>query len=236
MSIFVKERLRSACPATTNTNLRALKSLGNFLVEMEMLPEKNAFSKIKMLKVDEKPVRFMTIEQFNSIVEAEPRKHLKAIYRLGAMTGLRCNQLLSLKWESISFDRKIVQLTSEHSKNRRISTLPLSEPAHQLLQQLYQPTNVYVFQKPNACVPTSYSRIYVSHQFKQAARKAKVDNVHFHTLRKSFGSWCIASGVSMWHTSKLLNHASISTTEKFYAGFNIDDLTVAINKIPLTQL
>jgi site-specific recombinase XerD len=69
----------------------------------------------------------------------------------------------------------------------------------------------------------------VRKKFKKAVRKAGLsEDSHFHTLRASFGSYLLQSGVPISHISRLLGHSSISKTEKHYNVVSFGKLNNAI--------
>ena len=70
---------------------------------------------------------------------------------------------------------------------------------------------------------------FVSRKFKQAVRKAKLDEgIHFHTLRHSFASNLVQKGVSLYVVKELLGHESITTTQ-IYSHLQKKNLRDAID-------
>ena len=54
----------------------------------------------------------------------------------------------------------------------------------------------------------------VSQRFKRYVRRAGLnDKLHFHSLRHSFASGLVMSGVSLYQVQKLLGHSTSRTTE-----------------------
>ena len=127
----------------------------------------------------------------------------------------------------------IIQVGSDEfqTKSRKIRLIPIAKPIINLLHRKYpdniEPYKHYLFHKGDGC---PFNNDYVSRKFKVAVRKAEVPkNIHFHTLRASFGSFLLQNGVSLSVISKLLGHSSISVTEKHYASLNFNNLIAAIN-------
>ncbi len=56
------------------------------------------------------------------------------------------------------------------------------------------------------------------------------DRVVFHTLRHSYASWLVKSGVSLYTVQELLGHASITMTQR-YSHLAPDTLQAAIQKL-----
>ena len=59
-------------------------------------------------------------------------------------------------------------------------------------------------------------RGYATRALRSAFRRAGIEGVNVHTLRKTFSSWLVQSGVSIFEVSKLLGHSSVQITEQIY--------------------
>jgi site-specific recombinase XerD len=84
----------------------------------------------------------------------------------------------------------------------------------------------HVFRKPNGY---PFTADYVSKKFKQICREAQIDgSIHFHSLRHSFASALVKSGVSIYTVKELMGHSSVSVTE-IYSHLQVEDLKQAVN-------
>jgi site-specific recombinase XerD len=54
----------------------------------------------------------------------------------------------------------------------------------------------------------------------------------FHSLRHSGATWLVQAGVSIYTVSKILGHASVSTTQ-IYAHYEPDQYHNAVNSVQL---
>jgi len=66
--------------------------------------------------------------------------------------------------------------------------------------------------------------------FKIVCKKAGLDDLHPHDLRHTFATRLIKNGVSIYNVSKLLGHASVTTSER-YAHLETGDLKEDVKKI-----
>ena len=222
--------------ASVNIYLRSLKAFGRWCVEMELLQERNAFSTIKQLKVDEKEIEFLTREQFQSILDFEPRKMLKNIYIFATLTGLRLSTILSIKWKQIDIDNRLIiieNIDTFKTKTGKNQIIPL----HPLLIEILtnnKTNGEYVFCKTSSLIPSPLTADYVSHCFKRSIRKAGLDDkFHFHSLRKTYGTWLLKSGASIYEVSKLLGHSSVVVTTMHYASLSTSEMHDVVEKITL---
>ncbi len=62
-------------------------------------------------------------------------------------------------------------------------------------------------------------------------KKAKIENITLHDLRRTFAVQLIAKGVDIYQVSKLLRHEDVSTTQKYYADVIDRDQEEAVKKL-----
>jgi len=79
-------------------------------------------------------------------------------------------------------------------------------------------------------ISRDFSPPSLSIRFKRACKKAGIENACLHTLRHTFASHLVMSGVDIMTLSKLLGHSSITMTEK-YAHLAQDHLRGAVEKL-----
>ena len=69
---------------------------------------------------------------------------------------------------------------------------------------------------------------HISKKFKKHIRRLDINQtLNFHSLRHTFASRLVQKGVSIYHVSKLLGHASVTTTQ-IYAHLRTDDLRKSV--------
>jgi len=134
----------------------------------------------------------------------------KCIISLLYSAGLRRAELINLKIEDIDSKRMIIRIKNAKGKKER-NTL-LSETVLLDLREYFlkwRPTN-YLFEGVKG---GEYSATSISKIVKNAASKAKIkNNVTPHTLRHSFATHLLESGVDIRYIQTILGHNSIKTT------------------------
>ena len=70
----------------------------------------------------------------------------------------------------------------------------------------------------------------MTHKFAQAAKRAGLVGFKLHSLRHSFASKLIASGVDIYTVSKLLGHSDLKTT-MIYAKMGVGTMQIAVDKL-----
>ena len=226
---FIQSKLTEKKSLIINGYLRSLQGAFQRAVEFGYIQE-NPFKKIKKLKFPQNEPLFVTPNEFEKILLAEKDSLFKLVYKLAICTGLRMAEIRFLKWESIDFDNNTIHILNHSeftTKSKRSRTIPL-HPAIKgelLVIKNQDEINEFAFAR-NGSVLTKDS---LSSGFKRAIRSARLnDKIHFHSLRHTFASRLIQSGVSLYVVSKLLGHADIKTTQ-IYAHLRSEDLQNAIN-------
>ena len=165
-----------------------------------------------LVQLEAKPVariRFLNADEIARLLErAHPELRP---YLLGAVhTGMRRGELVALRWRHVTL--AIGDIFVERSKSGKARHIPINSALQALLAELWGDGK-----GPEDPVFGNYSVHFVSHEFKLACKRAGLVNVRFHDLRHTFASQLAMAGVSIFHISKWLGHASVTTTEKFYA-------------------
>jgi len=193
--------------ATINQSFNALRFL---YVELYRMP-----FKIEHLprpkKEKQLPVVLSREEVISILSNIDNLKH-KTLLMLIYSAGLRVGEAVRLRISDIDSDRKLIYLKSAKGKKDRYSLL--SDTALQNLRayyRMYRPKN-YLFEgfKDSAHL----SERSVQEVFKRAVRQAGIrKQVTVHSLRHSFATHLLESGVDLRYIQAVLGHASSKTTE-----------------------
>jgi integrase len=132
-----------------------------------------------------------------------------AAIRLLALTGCRENEILSLTWEAVDFERKHLRLADTKTGK---SVRPLSERAAAVLETLPRiEGNPFVLpgSKPGEHL-RGIERLWYA-----VRHAAKLDGARLHDLRHSYASVPASSGESLLIVRTLLGHKRVATTERY---------------------
>lgn len=214
---FIIEQLQSDLMSkglrnsSCNKVLNVLKHMFTKAVEWDMVEEEvlKRIRKVKLLKDDSKRLRYLSIEEIQSLLKACD-DHLRPIVITALNTGMRKGEILSLKWENIDLKHGFILLDKTKNDERR--EIPINSTLKAVLQSLQRRLDTpYVFYDPKTGKP--YRDIKRS--FNTALRKAGIRDFHFHDLRHTFASHLVMSGVDLTTVSKLLGHKSLTMTLRY---------------------
>jgi integrase len=141
--------------------------------------------------------RVLTPDELKRLWRSLGDGHFADIVRLLLLTGQRRTEIGRLTWSEVDFDRKMIVLAPDRTKNSRSHEVPLSTQALAIIERQDQRTE-FVFSK------------YMGWD----AAKAKLDERvgiapwRLHDLRRSAATYMAELGVQPHHIEAVLNHQS----------------------------
>lgn len=193
--------------ATINREIALLKTIFNKAVEWGKI-EKNPLDKVKKFK--ENHVKNMKIlkddEAIRLIDSASP--HLKPILIIALNTGMRRNEILSLKWENVNFNKGLIFI--EDAKSGKPREIPMNYMVYEILKELSR-NSEYIFFNPK----TKSHILDIKTSFKTACKRADIKGLRLHDLRHTAASRMIQAGIDLVTVSKILGHSSIQMTMRY---------------------
>jgi integrase len=78
--------------------------------------------------------RVLSEKELRLIWDSLPDNQYRAIVRLLILTGQRVNEMAGLRWSEIDFDRSVILLPGERTKNGKSHDVPMSDGVRGLLQ------------------------------------------------------------------------------------------------------
>ncbi len=229
---YKSKRLTTISPVTLNIELRTIRAFFNYCVEFNLLSH-NQLSKISQIRIQEKKLLTFSSGEINLILGNIKHTKLLQIVTIGAYTGMRLNEILTLKYSCIHLQEKVIEIIntgmfSTKTKKNRIIPIPDT-----LLHEL----NYLFFDKDNDTPilfdPDSYifsidgkapfNKSYVTRKFKSVLRKLNLsEDLHFHCLRHTYFSNLSRLNVPVNYIKELAGHSSIKTTEIYLHNFRQD--------------
>jgi integrase len=216
------QRIGRKHPTDANRMLSLVSKMFNLAVRWGLLPagHPNPASGIDRYRETsrERFIRKSELPALKAAIADEPDLYVKAAIWLCLLTGLRKGELLRTQWRDIDWDEGL--LTIPKTKSGRVHRVPLSPQARAILEALpRQAGNPYLFPgridgEPLKDLKRPWARI---------RERAGLDDIWFHDIRRSVGSWLVASGHSLPMVGQVLNHSSPSVTA-VYARLTMDEV------------
>jgi len=228
---YKAERKNRVNPATVNRELACLKNMFTKAVEWGYL-KANPAKGVKLLKEKPKTPRYLTKEEVCSLLEACPPR-IYALVATAVNTGMRRGELLNLEWTDVDLNKRTITVRNKeewHTKNYESRTIPVNDFLYEVLSK--HPHHIrspYVFCNPDG---SKYNNIWLN--FEAALKKAGIEHLPFHSLRHTFASHLVMSGVDLATVQKLLGHKNIKTTMR-YSHLAPDHLKGAVERLDFSH-
>jgi integrase len=213
--------------------LRVLKAMWNKAKQWGYVTS-NPFEQIKLKKRQSEGPVSVTERMLIQIVKCITIEIVRDVVLFAFYTGLRLGETTNLILQNVNLQEGILTIGSENSptKSRRQRTVPIHPKAKEILIKRLpkdlKNENQYVFSKSNGY---AYTGDYFSRRFKQACRKAGIDEkVTFHSLRHGTITRMASKGAPLPAVQRVAGHSSIQTT-MLYTHPDIDALRKAVEKL-----
>ncbi len=203
---YKANRKMEVSPATVNRELACLKTLFSKAVEWGRI-EKNTVRTVKKFKEDNARERILAADEARRLVESAAPS-IRPVLIIALNTGMRKNEILSLKWDNVDFLRGYILI--EQSKSGKARKVPMNGAASSALMGLPHAAE-YVFYNRETKAPVQD----IKTAFAAACRRAKISGLRLHDLRHTAATWMIQAGVDIVTVSKILGHASIQMTMRY---------------------
>ena len=157
-------------------------------------------------------------EEVQSLLHQPKNIKHQLVLALLYYSGLRLSEVINLKWDNISFERKTIHLHITKGDQERV--IFLHEKISSLLQQLgnEKEGTVLISERGN-----KYNQRSIQMIVKDAAIKSGLkQKVTPHTLRHSFATHLLEAGADIRSIQTLLGHKNLQTTQIYTHVANKD--------------
>ena len=174
--------------------------------------EKNFIFEVKRPKKDKKLPVVLSKEKVKRILDVTTNIKHKAILMLMYSGGLRVGEIVRLKLENIDHERSLIHIKG--SKGRKDRYTILSKRVLVVLRKYYNQYRPEKWLFEGAIPGKHISTRAVQAIFKHACEKAGIKKeVSAHSLRHSFTTHLLESGIDLRYIQEILGHKSSKTTE-----------------------
>lgn len=217
--------------------------------ENEMIPKNPMKKSVKNPKEIEKKKRVLTISEEKKLMEVASSTSNYDQFLFLLRTGMRAGEMIGLKWSDCDFENRKIKI--ERSMEYRYSTgeyrigppkskagyreIPMTQSVYDILMRrkkarskakvIVKEFSEFVFLNRKG-IPTKNSAYDSTLQ--KLCEKAGIEKISMHTLRHTFATRAIESGVKPKTLQRLLGHANLQTTMNLYVHVTDDELVKAM--------
>lgn len=158
--------------------------------------------------------RHITLDEFNTLVEACDLPHIRLFALLAWYTAGRASALFELTWDRVDFDRGQIRLSKGAGRQKGRATVPIADRLRTaLLGAREARTNDHVIEWAGNPVKS------MARAFRTACEAAGLEDVSPHVLRHSAAVRMVENGVPLAEVGQYLGHTDLKVTYRVYARF-----------------
>lgn len=212
----------------------------------------------KGLYIDLKKIKFKARKQeivvFTRKEQREIDKYLttemnvrKLVLIICMYTGIRVGEACGLKWGDIDFEKRSLHINRtaqrikiENDTGKKtilITSTPKSETSSRIIPLpnfIFSHLNKFRMDDDVFILTESKVKIYdtrlLESFYKRTLTKCGIQHLKFHTLRHTFATRCVESGIDAKTLSEILGHSSVEITLKLYVHPTYDMKKKSIEK------
>ena len=191
----------------------------------------NPFKLVRMFRPDNTLIRMLTDEQeadlirYSHKLKTKNMPWLPEIILVALRTGLRRNDILTLRWEQINFEARSIAVVQ---KGKRKLSVPMSLDLLQMFRWLHiNDESEYIF--PNRQTGKPYGHFDKTWRALKMAAGIPA-NFRFHDLRHHVATKLARNTRNPLIVQQILGHSELRTTQKYMHVFNTD-LTDAVDSL-----
>ena len=209
---YVDKRLEEgAMNGTINRELCAIRRMGNLAIEKEMIKR---FPKIKLLKeVDKKGkpstrTGFFEHAEFLDLRNALP-DYLKPVVTLAYESGMRRNEILSLKWHQVDLQQGTITLELGMTKNDEGRIFYMSPELTEMLSNLWEIRAQQANRKGTGRI------VDIRKSWKNTLKSVGLEGKLLHDFRRTAVRNMVRAGVPESVAMKVSGHKDRSVFERY---------------------
>lgn len=163
---------------------------------------------------------------------------------MALLTGMRLSELCALSWNNVEINNKLIHVCESTRRIKKgnntiviidtpksdtsIRSIPITNYISNILKKLNTLNSYYVFPKKNG---ERYDNRSIQKYFGLVIKELGFKNKTFHTLRHTFATTAIESGMDIKTLSIILGHSSVSITMDLYVHPNEQHMRKAMENV-----
>jgi integrase len=216
-----KQRLKSTgkliSPKYVNRSLAALKRMFNVARQWEIMKDNPCFG-VEMFPEKQTKAEFLTPEECQRLVNAADA-YFRPVLITAIHTGMRRGEILSLTWDQIDLDNRIIRLDEGKTIRTELEYVPIDITLAEALSRLPR-QGEYLFMRIKGSGPLKDIRKPFLHALDKSGiaeerHRAGKPRLRFHDLRHTTASLMLMAELPLESVQKMLRHKDMKTTQRY---------------------
>ena len=178
---------------------------------------RNPIREVRRLKEPRGRVRFLSDDERKNLLEAAKTSWCPFLYLivvLALSTGMRLNEIMTLKWDQIDFQKSVlVLLKTKNGEARRVAIRGLALELLKEHSKVRQINNLLLF--PGVARNKLTGHFDIRKAWLDTRDRAKLKDFRFHDLRHSCASYLAMGGASLLEIAEVLGHKSLGMVKRY---------------------
>jgi len=206
-------------PRTLQYVFATIRQIWNMARRDGLVAGDSPTKKVKVPKVDNKRVRFLSHGEAEALLNALQAKDSVAhnLALLSLHTGLRIGEMANLKWSHIDLNRGIITVMDPKGGEGRVAFM--TKKIKDIFEDMKRRRpDDYVFVKKDGKRLREMPKVFFEVVKNLGLNEDIADprqKVVAHTLRHTFASWHVEAGTDLYTVKSLMGHSVISMTERY---------------------
>ena len=200
-------------PATLDREVEFLKRILNYATECGKVPH-NPIARVKLLRQPNVRRVIVDEEDFERLYR-KAEEPLRPLLLVAYETGMRKQEVLNLRWNQVRPRAGLIKLEAQDTKTNEPRTIIMTDRVREAV--LSQPRSIrkngHVFLNP----ATGKRWVDIKKMFNRAKKAAKMEELWFHDLRRSFVTNARKRGIPESIVMQMSGHK----TREVFARYNI---------------
>ena len=218
--------------STTNFRVDQFKAFVKWAKKKKHIPF-NPLTDIEKLFVPDPADKLISDDDFNKLLDVCPT-HLQEIIWVDWQTGMRLSNVVKLRYDQIDLEVGGIHIAPLEMKKGNMVFIDLDPNLIQWFERrrAAHPDDEYVWPTPGGVGPRNAKSL--STTFTRKARALGLDCT-FHSIRHTFATRWAKSGVSILMISKLLQHRSLQSSQRYVHIEDLESMKEAKNRVVRTK-
>lgn len=206
---------------TINSSIQSIKRVCKFAKESGIVKE-NLLDNFKKIRIDKQDdVRILSKHELSIIERLAEKSPNRDEFFFLVRTGCRVSEMISLEVDDIDFEKNRFKVSAKKSKSRATRYVPMTIGVKELIEKkcaaAKEKNKKYLFANRRG---KKHSSNCIWKSFRTILNRAKkeginIDGVRVHTLRSTYVSHMVMSGVDRIKIMKIVGHSSFQTMKKY---------------------
>ena len=202
LAIGITQTWHRYAASTCNHPVRVLRHAVGLACTWGII-ESNQLAGLTLLREENQVNNIMTdseLKRLVKVLKSDKNKMVSSVCLFLLSTGSRLNEALSARWEHFDLDRRNWTIPSEHSKSRKVRSIPLNDQALSILENLgtrgkYDHPFIGRRGKPLTTIHKVWTRL---------RDEAGLPHLRLHDLRHQYASFLINQGRTLYEVQRIL--------------------------------